>query len=122
MNFNYNEKSGKNTFFFEKKVCINCVLKKRCTKQDRRTITIGEHYELVKEAKEYNKTKEYKEDMKGISQIEPKQGEMKRFHGMARAKFWGLAKLNIQAIITAITVNVKRFANVVGSASSLKMC
>ncbi|HJH31362.1 MAG TPA: IS5/IS1182 family transposase, partial [Methanosarcinaceae archaeon] len=55
-------------------------------------------------------------------QIEPKQGEMKRFHGMARAKFWGLAKLNVQAIITAITVNVKRFANVVGSVSFLKMC
>ena len=122
MDFNYNVKSGKKTFFFEKKVCKNCVLKKRCTKQDRRTITIGEHYELVKEAKEYNKTKEYKEDMKGRSKIEPKQGEMKRFQGMARAKLWGLSKLNIQATITAITVNVKRFANVVGSASSLKMC
>ena len=101
---------------------INCLLRKLCTVQDRRTIAIGKHHDIVKEAKEYNKTKEYKEDMKGRSQIEPKQGEMKRFHGMARAKFWGLAKLNIQAIITAITVNVKRFANVVGSASFLKMC
>lgn len=122
MIFNYNEESGKKTFFFKKKVCKNCVLRKQCTTQDRRTIAIGKHYDLVKKAKEYNKTKEYKEDMKGRSQIEPKQGEMKRFHGMARAKFWGLTKLNIQAIITAITVNVKRFANVLGSASSLKMC
>ena len=103
-------------------MCKNCVLRKQCTTQDRRTIAIGKHYDLVKKAKEYNKTKEYKEDMKGRSQIEPKQGEMKRFHGMARAKFWGLTKLNIQAIITAITVNVKRFANVVGSSCFLKMC
>ena len=34
----------------------------------------------------------------------------------------GLPKLNIQAPITAITVNVKRFANVVGRSCSLKMC
>ncbi len=60
--------------------------------------------------------------MKGRSKIEPKQGEMKRFQSMARAKFCGLPKLNIQAPITAITVNVKRFANVVGRSCSLKMC
>jgi transposase len=57
---------------------------------------------------------EYKDDMKGRSKIEPKQGEMKRFHGLARAKYWGIPKLNVQLIITAIVVNVKRFANVCG--------
>jgi len=116
------EKSGKRTFFFKDVVCKNCELKKRCTKQDRRTIIIGKHYELIEEAKGYNKTKEYKNDMKGRAKIEPKQGEMKRFHGLTRAKFLGLPKLNIQAIITAITMNAKRFANVVGSSCFLKMC
>ncbi|MHA1482610.1 MAG: hypothetical protein ACTSQA_04130 [Candidatus Heimdallarchaeaceae archaeon] len=53
----YDEKSGSTTFFFKKEVCQDCSLKEQCTKQDGRTITIGKHYELVKEAKEYNKTK-----------------------------------------------------------------
>lgn len=85
MVFNYNEKSGVKNFF--KKVYENCLLRKRCTVQDRRTVTVAKHYNLGKKAKGYNKTKEYKEDIRGRSQIEPKQGEMKRFHGMARAKF-----------------------------------
>ena len=49
-----------------------------------------------------------KEDLKQRSHIEPKQGEMKRYHGMERAKYWGIEKMNVQAIMTAITVNLKR--------------
>jgi len=41
---------------------------------------------------------------------------------MARARYWGLSKVNIQFIITAIVVNVKRLANVVGSVCYLKKC
>ena len=47
---------------------------------------------------------------------------MKRFHGMARARYWGLPKVNVQFIITAIVVNVKRLANVIGSVCYLKPC
>jgi len=119
---NHNEKNGTTTFFFKKDDCRQCILKEQCTKQDRRTVTIGKHHELVKEAKEYNKTQEFKEDMNERAHIEPKHAEMKRFHGLARAKYWGLPKVNIQSIITAITVNVKRLANVLGSVCYLKTC
>jgi len=119
---NHNEKEGTTTFFFKKEICQKCVMKHQCTKNAGRTITKGKHYKIVKEAKEYNKTKEFKEDMKLRSKIEPKQGEMKRFHGLARAKCWGLPKVTIQAIITGITVNVKRLANVLGSVCYLENC
>lgn len=119
---NHNEKEGTTTFSFKKEICKQCALKNKCTKQDARTITIGKHPELIKKAKEYNKTHDFKDDMKERAHIEPKQAEMKRFHGMARAKYWGIAKTNIQMIITAITVNVKRLANVVDSVSYLKTC
>jgi len=118
----YDEKSGSTTFIFKKEVCQDCSLKEQCTKQDGRTITIGKHYELVKKAKEYNTTEEYNEDMKGRAKIEPKQAEMKRFHGLERAKYWGLPKVNIQSTITGIVVNVKRFVNVLESESSPKKC
>src|SRR5665647_3051680 len=108
MVWNHNKKTEKITFFFNKKDCGNCKLKQKCTVQKRRTIAISEHYGLLKKAKEYNKTDDFKEDMKQRAHIEPKQGEMKRYHGLQRAKYWGLPKMNIQATISAIVVNVKR--------------
>ena len=40
--------------------------------------------------------------------IERKFAEMKRFHGLAKARYWGLAKVAIQCLMTAIVVNCKR--------------
>ncbi len=60
--------------------------------------------------------------MEGRSKIEPKQLEMKRFHGLKKAKYWGLSKVNIQTTITGIVVNVKRLVNVVGNLCYLKNC
>ena len=108
MVWNHNKKTKTVTFYFNKKDCGNCKLKEKCTVQERRTITISQHYELLKRAREYNKTDHFKEDMKQRAHIEPKQGEMKRYHGLERAKYWGLPKMNIQATISAIVVNVKR--------------
>src|SRR5659263_74670 len=119
---NFNEKEGTTIFYFKKEICHDCALKGECTKQKGRTITIGKYPELIREAKEYNKTQDFKDDMRERAHIEPKHAEMKRFHGLARAKYWGLAKVNIQSIITAISVNVKRLANVIGSVSYLKTC
>ena len=109
MVWNHNKKTETITFYFNKNDCGNCKLKEKCTVQKRRTITISQHYELLKRAREYNKTDHFKEDMKQRAHIEPKQGEMKRYHGLERAKYWGLPKMNIQATISAIGVNVKRF-------------
>jgi IS5 family transposase len=119
---NYNEKEGTTIFYFKKEICNQCLLKDRCTKQEGRTVTIGKYHDLVMEAKGYNKTQDFKDDMKERAHIEPKNAEMKRFHGMARARYWGLTKVNVQFIITAIVVNVKRFANVIGSVCYLKVC
>jgi len=61
---NNNEKEGTTTFKFNKEICSQCLLKDQCTKQEGRTITIGKHHDLVMEAKEYNKTQDFKDDMK----------------------------------------------------------
>src|SRR5660398_179206 len=117
---NYNEKEGTTIFYFTKEICQQCSLKNQCTKQEGRTITIGKHHDLIMEAKDYNKTQAFKDDMKERAHIEPKNAEMKRFHGMARARYWGLQKVNVQFIITAIVVNVKRLTNVIDSVCYLK--
>lgn len=64
-----------------------------------------------------NHTKEYlKQHLKRISNvakkfrgiIEHKNAECKKHHGLRVARYWGLAKMRIQAYMTAICVNVKR--------------
>ena len=40
--------------------------------------------------------------------IERKFAELKRFHGLKEARYWGLAKTAIQFTMTAITCNLKR--------------
>jgi IS5 family transposase len=40
--------------------------------------------------------------------IERKFAELKRFHGLEKARYWGLAKMSIQFTMTAIACNLKR--------------
>ncbi len=42
------------------------------------------------------------------SKIERKVAELKRFHGLKEARYWGLAKVATQFTLTAITCNLKR--------------
>lgn len=42
--------------------------------------------------------------------IEPKNGELARWHGLRRARYWELVKTKLQAIITTLAVNFKRWA------------
>ncbi|MDI6815560.1 MAG: transposase, partial [Dehalococcoidales bacterium] len=40
--------------------------------------------------------------------IDRKFAELKRFHGLKEARYWGLAKVAIQFTLTAIACNLKR--------------
>jgi len=58
--------------------------------------------------------------------IERKFAELKRFHGLKEARYWGLAKVAIQVTLIAITCNLKRmvkllFQSVRPSGSALKI-
>jgi len=114
----YNKAARSNIFHFNKKQCGPCPSKKKCTKGAFRTISFHEDFAIQKEAMAYNTTDDYKEDMKIRAHIEPKQAEMKRFHGLRRAIYRGLERVNIQAIYTAIVVNLKRMVKVRFSVSS----
>ena len=42
--------------------------------------------------------------------IERKFAEQKKYHGLRRARYWGLAKVTIQVLMTCIVVNCKKMA------------
>ncbi len=59
------------------------------------------------------KTESFKEEMKRRRGIEPKIAELVRFHGMRRARYRGLRKVNLQCLFIALVVNIKRWFNLI---------
>ena len=47
--------------------------------------------------------------------IERKFAEQKKYHGLAKARYWGLAKVSIQVLMTCIVVNCKKIAKLVNN-------
>ena len=95
---------------FPKEECDRCPLRKECTTNPNgRTVTISPYYKELAWQKEYSKTDEYKKHIKTRSPIEPKNAELKRYHGLTRTRYRGLAKVNLQCIFAALAVNIKRF-------------
>ncbi|MGP0566815.1 MULTISPECIES: transposase, partial [unclassified Nitrospina] len=41
--------------------------------------------------------------------IEGKLSEMKRYHGLTRARYRGIRKVGLQCYFTAVAVNIKRW-------------
>lgn len=109
------------TFFFSREDCSVCEVKAECTRSERRSVSVpvGD-LEILEEVKMYNATEEYLEDKKKRARIEPKQGEMKNLHGMKRARYRGQLKLKVQAIMTAIVVNLKRFVKLLNAGENKK--
>jgi IS5 family transposase len=64
-------------------------------------------------------TKKVMDYFRKIRQIvEHKIAEIKRWHLLGYARYWGLAKVRIQTFMTFIAVNVKRFVNIAGKGLS----
>jgi len=97
--------------------CSKCQKRNECYKgRDKsRILEVGvntmDYYELSQIAK----TDEFKTRYRKRSSIEWKNGEMKRFHGLYRARGYGLRSMSLQAKLTAIAVNLKRIAAMVFS-------
>ncbi len=102
---------------FEKEVCRNCPNRKECINGTRigKKLVLGlntpEFYEYSQRAK----TPEFIEKYKKRAAQEWKNGELKRFHGMDRARGYGLKSMRTQAKLTALAVNLKRIASLVSS-------
>ena len=72
-------------------------------------MTIGSTHKELMDAEEYNRTDLFKAEMKLRQPIEGKISELKRYHGLTRAKFRGLNKVGLQCYFAATAVNIKRW-------------
>ncbi len=109
----YESEKGSMSFHFPMSACNKCEWQKQCTnaKEGRRTVRIFDWQEATYESERYNLTDEFRSDMKLRQPIEGKFSEMKRYHGLTRAKFRGIKKFGLQCYFTASAVNIKRWLN-----------
>lgn len=104
------------SYRFSKEQCVNCPHRDICIgkkKTKARTLKVAASAPLFYELSQEQKQPEFQEKYKKRSAHEWKNAEMKRFHGMVRARGWGLRSIRIQVKLTAIAVNLKRIAALV---------
>lgn len=103
-------------YTFDKNICQNCPHREECIgcASGGKKISVGENAGDYYLESQRQQTPEFKEKYRRRAASESKNAEMKRFHGMTRAKGWGLRSMSIQAKFTAIAVNLKRIAKLIG--------
>ena len=98
-------------YYFNIEQSRNCPKHDECAKNSARKILhVGLNTAEFYEISQYQKTEEYLEKYKKRSSIEWKNAELKRFHGLSRARGYGLLSVSIQSKLSAIAVNLKRIA------------
>lgn len=118
-NYTVDKKRGKSSrgkeilkYKFDKTMCKDCPHKIECAGKSAAVkrldvgINTAEYYEYSQRAS----TPEFKEKYKKRASHEWKNGEMKHFHGLDRARGYGLKSMGMQAKLTALAVNLKRIA------------
>ena len=103
-------------WILQKQSSVNCPKHDQCAGKKAREIfttglNTGEYYEISQE----QKTEEFKEKYKKRASIEGKNAELKRFHGLCRARGYGLLSVSVQSKLAAIAVNIKRIASILSS-------
>jgi transposase len=107
----YEQKDTGRKFRFSKKQCGNCELRDQCLADatTRSRTVIKNDYEAEYQAAQVKaQTPEYTEVRKEHPAIERKLSELVQRHDLRYARYRGLAQVRRQALLTCMTVNLKR--------------
>jgi len=93
-------------YYFSVESCRNCPYQEDCPplNEGRVRVFVSEDYQL----KLLDENPERKEALKKRPLIERRFGGGKKWLGLGRARYWGKAKVAIQALMTFLVMNVKR--------------
>lgn len=106
-------------YYFDINQCKNCPNHAECAgNAARKILKIGMNTNEFYEISQYQKTEEYLDKYKKRASIEGKNAELKRYHGLHRARGYGLLSISLQSKLAAIAVNIKRIASI----ATLKFC
>lgn len=102
-------------FYFDIEKCKICPLREGCYKPESKskTYSIRIVADQYKDHMAFEKSESFKERMKRRPIIEHKNAELKRHHGLTKAKYRGLFRMRIQTLLTVFVVNVKRMIKLI---------
>lgn len=106
------EKTGKVTYRFEwSGCCRDCPLRPQCVppKQKHRSLVVGEYHTAFERRRREMKTEAFEQRHKHRNAIEGTHSELVRGHGMRRARYRGLKKVQLQNYFIGAACNVKRW-------------
>jgi hypothetical protein len=108
-------KWNKISYHFPQEECEFCDLHDKCTnsEEERRIVTITSWHNMLLETEAYNRTKQFKDDMKLRQPIEGKISEMKRYHNLTRTRYRGMQKFGLQIFFTACAINIKHWMKLI---------
>lgn len=91
--------------------CGECSLRGRCLGKGQRhkTIVVGEHHTALQRRRLEQKTESFRQRMRHRAAIEGTQSELVRAHGLRRARYRGLAKVQVQGWMSGAACNIKRW-------------
>ena len=110
-------REGDRSYRADRAVCAACPLKQECLTEKQKSKTVYRHiWEGFKEAaRAFTKSDEGKFVYKRRKEtIERSFADAKELHGYRYARFRGLAKVTMQALMTAIAQNIKKIALTLG--------
>jgi transposase len=103
---------------FKASQCGKCPLRSDCLSNPKSTrgrkVTKNDYEADYRQARQKVGTPEYQEVRSQHTKVERKLGEVARHHGQRRARYRGQARVLVQAVLTALVVNVKRLVKLVG--------
>ena len=113
------KKKNKNQidYRFERECCRSCPHRQQCMGKSKliaKKLSVGTSNAELYEHSQFTQCEDFLERYKVRAKIEPKNAEMKRFHGLNRAIGYGLQSVFVQAMFTAIAVNLKRMIAIKG--------
>jgi transposase len=105
-------------YVFRKSQCSGCPLRGDCLQNPGsrrgRVVDVNDYAAQYQRVQEKAQTPQYEQTRAEHRKVERKLGEVVRHHGGRRARYWGQAKVRLQAVLTALVVNVKRMVKVLG--------
>jgi transposase len=102
---------------FRKGQCGTCPLRGECLQNPAsrrgRVVDVNDYAAEYRRVEEKARSPQYERTRAEHRKVERKLGEVARHHGGRHARYWGQAKVLIQAALTALVVNVKRMIKLV---------
>jgi len=106
------------SFYFSRGQCAGCPLREKCTKQKRgRTVSIGEHFRENEAARERAGTEAFQQRQIERLGIERQFAQRRRRSGLGRARYRGVERVTIQALLASTVGNMLKLPGVAVAAA-----